>query len=197
MADPSSIGEHILAALGGSVVSFVAAVRSAAKQFDKLKTTVAEHADKIAAHTADLRELDKKIVASAPASDEPYVRKTQIEGFKLTLSDDIRTMVQAKLDELKRSLRLEVDTFKDDLKDEVERKARDFDRQTNPGFNTVEDHRRRIEVLERLIERQREEHRQYVSAETFNNFTRDQNNQWNEMNRTLGQITGALKIKQR
>lgn len=122
------------------------------------------------------------------------VLKGDIASWKGALESEIRArlpeIVNERFDSLRRGFRIEMDQYREDL----DRKFRDLDRTpTRPDLSTMEEIRRRIETLDHRIDKIKEDQSSFVSTTAFSAHSAEQVRQWNELNRTLGQVLGRLK----
>lgn len=171
--------EHIGSAAAGGATSLLAALASAAKQYKELKISV------------------ENLTRQHESLSEETVRNSAIVTWKQTLEAEVRQKVESlvndRIDAIKRGFRLEIDGQKDD----IDRKLRDLGRSTAPDLPTLEELRRRQNAFEDKLDRLRDDLRDetggFVKQQIFLNFVEEQGRQWNEMNRSLGQIMGEMR----
>ena len=106
--------------------------------------------------------------------------------------DKYKKEAEQKYDALKAGWRLEVDTFKSD----VERTIESVERQTlrdwlNP--EVVRELQRRVQTLEDNMQKLRDNDADFVKRHDFLAHAKEQQEQWRQIERTLGQIEGRLR----
>lgn len=134
----------------------------------------------------DAEDFAKEAKALATAAIEGNrALKTELDNFVRMTESNLR------------GWRLEFDGFKEDYaRDERHRheleEARAEARQSRP--DPVEAFRHELADLKRQLERLRERQGTYVRNETFVEHTRGQEQQWKEIQRTLGRLEALAKL---
>lgn len=94
---------------------------------------------------------------------------------------------------LPQGFKLELISLRQELEEEIEDNVDAALRMTKPEFTTLEEQKRRLENIERQVERLRNEQSLFLKTEVFASFTEEQARQWYELQRSLGRIEGSLK----
>jgi hypothetical protein len=115
---------------------------------------------------------------------------------RLKKVEDSVTALKGKYENLKSGWKLEFDGFRQDfanykeMRDGIEEARKEERTSYADPFETMNTS---IARLQADIEKLRERSGRYVRNDTFAAFARSQEEQWRQINRTLGQLEGALK----
>lgn len=147
-------------------------------------------------------------VRSATQRVSALEKKFELAAKRLdTARNDLKSIIST-LEEVKRGLRLELDGFRSEMDSHLRRSFSDnqpldvaafrelltmFQKNTEEQLTQLQTKMRRVEA----------EHRQYfesrgdfVSASEFRHYSKEQQEQWTRLTRTLGQIEGMARRNQ-
>jgi archaellum component FlaC len=163
--DVTLLIQHAVAALLGGGSSAVALL----SKHSGLKSDLDSKID-------DLKDDFKKIKSKIDEFKEEFISKSLIDDWK-------RSVIQG--------MRLEFDNLKGEVDLKFERQLRS----SHPDM--TEDLHRKIEKVSRDLNRFVEEYnaQRYVPQRDFNEFSKEQERQWKDLNFMLGEIRGSRRRK--
>lgn len=182
--DVSSIIQSLGAAAAGGVGSLVAAIHSAKKDMAGLKT-------ELELQSVKLKKLSEDMVLNSSITEFKQKLSDDLKRVLLSLMEEAKRELDGKIEALKRNFRFEIDNQKEDL----DRKLRDLGRASKTEF-TDDEVLRRMDAIDRHLDKLRDEQINFVRLVLFNSFSEEQSRRWNEINRILGTISGALGLSQ-
>jgi DNA repair exonuclease SbcCD ATPase subunit len=120
----------------------------------------------------------------------------KLETYKVATDGALRD-IRKSIRELKATFRFELDHNKAELDETIAQLESEIeDAKRNSHNSLVEDatHQQKFTDLSRRIDELKESVKELEKAQS--NFSKEQQIQWNEMNRTMGEIRGALRRTQ-